>query len=119
MSEEKIREMEEELQEMVGEALKSLNVPVFAISREVIDKLLNEVKQLPGIEKKYSARELHQEVSSFVSKFTVMRPKDKTEAEERIKKFLESLEKEKTYEAFIILPSVIGIPIGTKIGHGS
>ena len=74
------------------------------------------MKQLPGIEKKYSARELHQEVSSFVSKFTVMRPKDKTEAEERIKKFLDSLEKEKTYEAFIILPSVIGIPIGTKIG---
>ena len=45
-----------------------------------------------------------------------MRPKDEAEAKERIREFLESLEKEKSYEATIILPCVIGLPIGTKIG---
>jgi hypothetical protein len=103
--------------ELAESISKNLNIPVFVISPEIIQKLLEEVKQLPDIEKKYSASELHQEVSSFVSKLTVMRPKDEAEAEKRIKDFIEALEKEKNYEAFIILPSVIGIPIGTKIGN--
>jgi len=117
MSEDKIKQMGEKIQNEIAETIsKSLNIPVFVINQDVVEKLLEEVRQLPDIDKKYSASELHEEVSNFISKFTVMRPKDEAEAEKRIREFLESLEKEKTYEAFLILPSVIGIPIGTKIG---
>jgi hypothetical protein len=118
MPEEDKNQLEIKLRTEIAESLsKSLNIPVFVINPEAVNKILEGVKQeIPDIEKKYSSHELHEEVSSFVSKFTVMRPKDEAETEKRIKDFLEALEKEKPYEAFIILPSVIGVPVGTKIG---
>jgi len=117
MTEEKTNQLVIKLQTELAESLsKSLNIPVFVISPEAVQIVLGEVKQLPDIEKKYSADELQKEISSFLSKFVVMPPKSESEIEKRIKDFLDGLGKEKEYEAFIILPSVIGIPVGTKIG---
>ena len=117
MSEEKIKQMGEKIQKEIAETIStSLNMPVFSISQEAIEKLVDEVKKLPKIEDKYSPSELYEEVASFLSQGIVFRPKTEDEARERIEKFLITLEKEKTYEATIILPSVIGLPIGTKIG---
>ncbi len=117
MTDEKIKQMGEKIQSEISETIsKSLNIPVFSISQETIQKMLDEVKKLPNIEDKYSPSELHEEVSSFLSQGIVFRPKSEEEVRERIEKFLTTLEKEKTYEATIILPSVIGLPVGTKIG---
>lgn len=117
MSDEKLKQMGERIQNEIAETISaSLNMPVFSISQEAIQKLVDEVKKLPKIEDKYSPSELHEEVASFLSQGIVFRPKTESEARERIEKFLTTLKKEKTYEATIILPSVIGLPIGTKIG---
>ena len=118
MSDEKIQEMGEKIQNQIAETIsKSLNMPVFSISQEAIQKVLDEVKKLPNIEDKYSPSELHEEVAGFLSQGIVFRPKSEAEARERIEKFLLTLEKEKTYEATIVLPSIIGLPVGTKIGN--
>ena len=118
MSEEKRKQTGAKIQKHLAETIsKNLNIPVFVIDQEIIDKLFEEVKQLPEIEKKYSQEELYREVSDFLSKLTVFRPKSEAEIKERFAEFLTSLETEKNYEATIILPSVIGLPIGTKIGH--
>ena len=75
MPEEDKNQFEIKLQTEIAESIsKSLNIPVFVISPEAVNKILEGVKQeIPDIEKKYSSHELHEEVSSFVSKFTVMR----------------------------------------------
>jgi len=118
MSKDKIDQLGIKLKSELAETIsKILSTPVFVITPEIIQKILDKVKQLPDIEKKYSESELYKEVSNFISRFTVARPKEEEEERKIIEEFLESLEKEKTYEAFIILPSVIGLPVGTKIGN--
>ena len=95
---------------------KNLNIPFFIIDPDIVNKVFEEVKQLPKIEEKYSQKDLYAEVSDFVSKITVNKLKSEEEFHKLIEKFITSLDKEKSYEAIIILPGVFDIPIGTQIG---
>lgn len=118
MSEEKRKHFGKEIQKHFAELIsKNLKVPVFVVNSDKVDEIIEVVKQLPDIEKKYSANELYREVSHFVSKFTLFRSKNDKEVKKILETFLTSLEKEKRYEATIVLPGVIGLPVGTKIGH--
>lgn len=117
MSEEEIRRRGQEIQNQLADHLsKELNIPVFSVSKELIDKLYEDVRDLPGVEENYSSDELYDEVSDFLSKLIVFQPSSSEELEARIDGFTSSLQIEKTYEATLILPSVIDLPIGTKIG---
>jgi hypothetical protein len=103
--------------EHLAEAIASdLNIPVIVINPENADNLFGIAKQLQGIEKIYSQQELYTEVSGFLGSMTFLLSKSDEERKQRIEYFLKSLQTEKSYEARVILPGVIDLPIGTKIG---
>lgn len=109
-----------------GEALKEdlakmlhekLGIPVFLADSKKVESVFECVKKIPNIENKFTESELREEVNSFLFKISILdKPKNRIELEKRIKKFVEELEKEKVYEAYLLLRDLIGLPIGLKIG---
>lgn len=117
MSDENIDHDALTIQNEIAESIsEKLNMPVIKINPTIKRDLYDILKQETDILKKYSASELQEEISNFVINLHVEPAKDEEDTEKRITEFLKSLEKEKKYEAFMILPSVIDLPIGTKIG---
>ncbi len=115
--EERIDNRGKEIQDQIAKSLsKDLNIPVYSIDKELIDKVYEDVNQITEISEHYTERELYSEVSTFISNSIVFRPANNDEWKEHVESFLTALEKEKSYIATIILPNVIGLPIGTRIG---
>ena len=95
---------------------QSLNIPTFSIDPKFVEDVYDAVvRDVPNLKSLFSQTELRREVSDFVGRTVVFRPKD-SELGDRINEFIEGLLEEKEYEAILLLKGLIGLPIGTKLG---
>jgi len=95
---------------------KKLRMPVYSINSEAIEQIVKQVEKDPDVTKNYSSAELYREVGNFLSRLSVMPEKSKGKLKENINIFVDLLKKEKSYEATIVLPGVLDLPLDTKIG---
>ena len=106
-------EIQKNLAKLLSDELK---IRVVTIEPPWVDSMYEAVKKdVPQLESLFTEAELRREVSDFLGKVVVFRPKNE-ELGELITEFIEDLKEEKEYMAILLLNGIIDLPIGTRIG---
>lgn len=117
MNKEDKKKVRDELKNNLSEIIsKNLGIPVFSIDTEFVEKTFEDIKQIPEIAKVYPDNILYREVSNYLSRLFIHRPKNKSDFNKSFEEFLTTLKTEKKYEAIFFIPRIINLPVGTKIG---